>query len=166
MSNIVERCPECGADHTRPGACGTCRSTLRPWCKRHSPEHGWLESSNCARCNEEIRQQISAVHALAVEQAAQPAAAPPPPPREKQRMGPFGVLILMMFTGFLGGLTLVLPGLVLLLLKGPDATGVFQRAVIFGVCVGALLGLMTGWGDLFGRRSPGTADATSTPPAR
>jgi hypothetical protein len=163
MSDLVERCPDCGADHTRPGACGTCRSTLRPWCKRHSPEHGWLESSNCARCNEEILQQISAVHALA-EQAARRAAAPPPPP-EKQRMGPIGVLILMVFTGLLGGLTFLIPGLILLLLKGSDAMEIVQRAVIFGVAVGALLGLMTGWADLFGRRSPSAAAAATTLPA-
>lgn len=52
MSNVIERCPNCGVEHelTHKGPCEVCGSDLRFWCQRHSKEIGWLDGPACKRC--------------------------------------------------------------------------------------------------------------------
>lgn len=52
--HVVDRCPSCGVEHeVRADACEACDTPLRPWCRAHSREIGWLESPSCRRCDQE-----------------------------------------------------------------------------------------------------------------
>jgi hypothetical protein len=68
MKHVVERCPSCGVEHEAPGdgRCEACGEALRPWCRRHGRDIGWLREPACPRCAAE---------------AAHPAPAPRPPVR-------------------------------------------------------------------------------------
>lgn len=54
-AHVVERCPSCGVEHDLSGAaeCEACHTPLRPWCRRHSRDTGWLDGPACPRCAEE-----------------------------------------------------------------------------------------------------------------
>ena len=69
MTHVVERCPSCGVEHDidRADACEACHTPLRPWCRRHGREIGWLDGPACPRCAEE-----------AARRPASPPATPPP----------------------------------------------------------------------------------------
>jgi hypothetical protein len=71
MKHVVERCPSCGVEHEAPGdgRCEACGEALRPWCRRHGRDIGWLRDPACPRCAEE-------------------AARPAPPPRPPARPAP------------------------------------------------------------------------------
>lgn len=100
MSQVVERCPSCGVEHeSGGGCCEACGAALRPWCRRHGRETGWLPGPDCPRCAQEAARPPAA-RARATAPAPPPSAAtsgpfPPEPspwpgrsPREILRGGP------------------------------------------------------------------------------
>jgi hypothetical protein len=54
-AHVVERCPTCGVEHDLSDAaeCEACHTPLRPWCRRHSRDTGWLDGPACPRCADE-----------------------------------------------------------------------------------------------------------------
>lgn len=51
--HVVDRCPSCGVEHdVRMHACEACDTPLRPWCRVHGGEMGWLDGPACPRCAE------------------------------------------------------------------------------------------------------------------
>lgn len=51
--HVVDRCPSCGVEHdVRVHACEACDTPLRPWCRVHGGEMGWLDGPSCPRCAE------------------------------------------------------------------------------------------------------------------
>ncbi|HEX5872230.1 MAG TPA: hypothetical protein VFY65_17500 [Longimicrobium sp.] len=51
--HVVDRCPSCGVEHdVRVHACEACDTPLRPWCRVHGGEMGWLDGPACPRCAE------------------------------------------------------------------------------------------------------------------
>lgn len=94
-AHVVERCPSCGVEHEAAGGCcEACGTPLRPWCRRHGREAGWLPGPHCPRCAEEAARPPVAARA----RATAPAPAPDRPassswpggrsPREILRGGP------------------------------------------------------------------------------
>lgn len=54
MRRVVERCSACGVEHDHPvPACEACGGSVRPWCRAHSRDIGWLDGHACARCAED-----------------------------------------------------------------------------------------------------------------
>jgi hypothetical protein len=52
--HVVDRCPSCGVEHdVRMHACEACDTPLRPWCRVHGGEMGWLTGPACPRCAED-----------------------------------------------------------------------------------------------------------------
>lgn len=52
--HVVDRCPSCGVEHdVRVDACEACDTPLRPWCRVHGVEMGWLDGPACPRCAED-----------------------------------------------------------------------------------------------------------------
>jgi hypothetical protein len=79
MTHVVERCPSCGVEHDRSHSvgCEACGTALRPWCRRHSREAGWLDGPACPRCAEEAVRTAAMPRGRAVAAAAPFAAAGP-----------------------------------------------------------------------------------------
>ena len=90
MTRIIARCPNCGVEHddARIVECEVCGTTLRNWCRVHSPEIGWLEKAECPGCAEELDARLSRRMRPPPPPPAPPAPAPAPPPRRRRRTRP------------------------------------------------------------------------------
>jgi hypothetical protein len=170
--HVVDRCPSCGVEHdVRGGACEACCTPLRPWCRAHGRETGWLDGPACARCAEEavrprpapstrmpcpapaMPSPVSSAADAAARAGVAPAAAPPP-----KRFGPggHGFVMLLMILMTTGGATLggvVLAFLLVLLGRGilPDTA---VQCAVGGAVVGALAGVLSCAHYLTTLRSP------------
>ena len=52
VMHVVERCSARGVvrDEAADGRCEACGSALRPWCRAHGRDAGWLDGPACPRC--------------------------------------------------------------------------------------------------------------------
>lgn len=49
--HVIDRCPTCGVEHDiRVRDCEACHTPLRPWCRLHGNETGWLDAPVCPLC--------------------------------------------------------------------------------------------------------------------
>lgn len=87
MTQVVERCPSCGVEHEwkTSGECEACDAELRPWCRLHSREIGWLQGLACPRCAEEAARPRPAPPPPGTVPPARPAPEPPPWPARSPR---------------------------------------------------------------------------------
>jgi hypothetical protein len=94
LTRIIARCPNCGVEHddARIVECEVCGTTLRNWCRVHSPAIGWLAGPECPGCAEELDARLaSRMRPPPAPPAPAPAPAPepaPPPRRRRTRPAP------------------------------------------------------------------------------
>jgi hypothetical protein len=168
MTHVVERCPSCGVEHDLSDAveCEACGTALRPWCRRHSREAGWLDGPACPHCVKEdapVRPPAVPVpplplrplppfprHPSRVKVPARPVmrglGAPPPSPRQRLAAG----RPLMKAGAGVGGLLGAVAGLLAIFDTGIPLTGPPLQWGLGGAAVGlvvtvvvALLGIVS-----------------------
>jgi hypothetical protein len=114
--HVVDRCPSCGVEHdVRMHACEACDTPLRPWCRVHGGEMGWLTGPACPRCAEDAARPPRPAPVLGapvldeIAPAAVPAFAEAPPAvvtgsaKRPQRPDPGVMFMLLFFTAAVGG---------------------------------------------------------------
>lgn len=156
VRHVVARCPRCGVEHdvSAGAVCEACHTPLRPWCRAHGRETGWLDGPACPRCAEEAARPPSRPRPLAipcpapalpahVDSASSPTATAPapaaPPPRGRVAHGM--VMILMMLTAAGGGAMLgVIAGFVYVL----SGRGALPDSAVRFAVAGAVLGVLFG----------------------
>jgi hypothetical protein len=158
MRHVVERCLTCGVEHeVRVDGCEACGGALRYWCRVHSHEIGWLESSDCRGCAGEKARPIPLPRPVPARSTAVAGAAPAPgaslppspfapargTPRRTHRIGApkrpplqsreIQALLLMLAT--------MIIGLVLISRTGQQNTVASEIGVKFVIVLGILIGV-------------------------
>jgi hypothetical protein len=151
--HVVDRCPSCGVEHdVRVHACEACDTPLRPWCRVHGGEMGWLDGPACPRCAEDAARPVRTAPAVAAQvldasaPAAVPAAAGAQPAEvaagaaKRPQRPDAGVMFMLLFftaaAGAFGGMVLSTPFVF--------GTEVHLDTLVKFIVGGAMLGLPFG----------------------
>lgn len=141
--HVVERCPRCGVEHQAPGdgTCEACGGALRPWCRAHGAETGWLDGPACPQCADEAARSARVpcpAPALPVTGVAAPPKLDARPPVLPERIA-IGVLTTLA-TGF-GVWVMGMAGGALYALVG---AGTVQEAAPAWGRIAGMVGLLVG----------------------
>lgn len=165
--HVVDRCPRCGVEHdVRARECEACDTPLRPWCRVHGREIGWLDGPACDRCAEDAGHPARRSRASLAMPCPAPApftttAAPAPAsaagvaprvevaadiakPRPLRPQEHFGVMFLMLLLSTASvTLVAVLAGFLYLLSGRGTLPDTALRFATVGGVVGLVIGMLT-----------------------
>jgi hypothetical protein len=142
-SYVVERCPRCGVEHdtSAESICEACDTPLRPWCRVHGRETGWLDGPACTRCAKVAKRPARRTREAAAPRPLAYAVPAPVPPPEREKGRVFREVLPVLWT------TLVCVLLCACFMVYPavrarrDVGEAVLSAVSMGVIVGVFLGV-------------------------
>ena len=169
VRHVVDRCPSCGVEHGVPmRECEACDTPLRPWCRVHGREIGWLDGPRCLRCAQEEARRTprtaapslampcpapavfttaaspapaSAAGVVPVAEVPADAAKPPRPLRPREHLGVMFLMLLL--STATATLVAVLAAFVYLLSGRGTLSDTPLRFATVGAVVGVGVGILT-----------------------